>query len=136
MVTQPGTGFKQYTSVTAFGSAVTCTSAGCMAGGGLLFQRMLTCFYEQFAVGMLQQFYRLLAVFQAVSMVSGSVVVGCYWDWVCSGLWLGGAMTPFWFGREGSWLVCQILPAIGAVSILDLAANSGSSRMSQAPNLQ
>ena len=35
----------------------------------------------------------------------------------------------------GSWLGYQILPAIGAVSILELAANSGSSRMSQAPNL-
>ena len=35
----------------------------------------------------------------------------------------------------GSWLGCQVLPAMGAVSILGLAANSGSSRMSQAPNL-
>ena len=36
----------------------------------------------------------------------------------------------------GSWLGCLILPAIRAVSILELAANSGSSRMSQpAPNL-
>ena len=34
-----------------------------------------------------------------------------------------------------SWLGCQVLPAIGAVSILELAANSGSSRMCQAPNL-
>ena len=32
-------------------------------------------------------------------------------------------------GRGGSWLGCQVLPAIGAVSILELAANSGSSRM-------
>ena len=31
--------------------------------------------------------------------------------------------------------VCQVLPAIGAVSILELAANSGSSRMSQALHL-
>ena len=38
-------------------------------------------------------------------------------------------------GCEGSCLVCQVLPAIGAVSILELAANSGSSRMSRAPNL-
>ena len=38
-------------------------------------------------------------------------------------------------GRGGSWLGCQVLPAIGAVSILELAANSGTSRMSQAPNL-
>ena len=38
-------------------------------------------------------------------------------------------------GRGGSWLGCQVLPAIGAVSILELAAKSGSSRMSQAPNL-
>ena len=35
----------------------------------------------------------------------------------------------------GSWQGCQVLPAIDAVSVLDLAANSGSSRMSQAPNL-
>ena len=35
----------------------------------------------------------------------------------------------------GSWLGCQVLPAISEVSILDLAANSGSSRMSRAPNL-
>ena len=39
-------------------------------------------------------------------------------------------------GHGGSWLGCQVLPAIGAVSILELAANSGSSRMSRAPNLQ
>ena len=38
-------------------------------------------------------------------------------------------------GRGGSWLGCQVLPAIGAVSILELTANSGSSRMSRAPNL-
>ena len=38
-------------------------------------------------------------------------------------------------GRGGSWLGCQVLPAIGAVSILELAASSGSSRMRQAPNL-
>ena len=31
-------------------------------------------------------------------------------------------------------LGCQVLPAIGAVSILELAANSGSSRVSRAPN--
>ena len=39
-------------------------------------------------------------------------------------------------GHGGSWLGCQVLPAIGAVSILELAANSGSSRMSRALNLQ
>ena len=39
-------------------------------------------------------------------------------------------------GHGGSWLGCQVLPAIGAVSILELAANSGSSRMFRAPNLQ
>ena len=39
-------------------------------------------------------------------------------------------------GRGGSWLGCQVLPAIGAVSILELAANGGSSRMFRAPNLQ
>ena len=38
-------------------------------------------------------------------------------------------------GCWGSWLGCQVLPVIGAVSILELAANSGSSRMSWAPNL-
>ena len=35
----------------------------------------------------------------------------------------------------GSWLGCLDLPAMGAVSIWELAANSGSSWMSQAPNL-
>ena len=30
-------------------------------------------------------------------------------------------------GGGSSWLGCQVLPAIGAVSILELAANSGSS---------
>jgi len=34
-----------------------------------------------------------------------------------------------------SWLGCQVLPAIGAISFLGLAANSGISRMCQAPNL-
>ena len=38
-------------------------------------------------------------------------------------------------GLRGSWLGCQVLPAIGAVSFLELAANGESSRMSQAPNL-
>ena len=38
-------------------------------------------------------------------------------------------------GHGGSWLGCQVLPAIGTVSILELATNSGSSRMSQAHNL-
>ena len=38
-------------------------------------------------------------------------------------------------GHGSSWLGCQVLPAISAVSILELAANSGSSRMSWAPNL-
>ena len=37
---------------------------------------------------------------------------------------------------DSSWLGCQVLPTIAAVSILELAANSGSSRMSQAPNLR
>ena len=40
-----------------------------------------------------------------------------------------------YLGRGGLWLGCQVLPAISAVSILELVANSGSSRMSQAPNL-
>ena len=35
----------------------------------------------------------------------------------------------------GSWLGCQDLPAMGAVFIKELAANSGSSWMLQAPNL-
>ena len=35
----------------------------------------------------------------------------------------------------GSRLACQVLPAIGAVSILELATSSGSFRMSDAPNL-
>ena len=40
-----------------------------------------------------------------------------------------------YLGRGGSWLGClQVLPAISVVSILELVANSGSSRMSQAPN--
>ena len=38
-------------------------------------------------------------------------------------------------GRGASWLGCQALPAISGVSILELVANSGSSRMSWAPNL-
>ena len=38
-------------------------------------------------------------------------------------------------GRGGSWLGCLVLPAISAVSILELAASTGSSRMSRAPNL-
>ena len=37
--------------------------------------------------------------------------------------------------RGVSWLGCQVFPATGAVSILELAATSRSSRMSQAPNL-
>ena len=32
--------------------------------------------------------------------------------------------------RGGSWLVCQALPVINAVSILELAVSYGSSRMS------
>lgn len=37
--------------------------------------------------------------------------------------------------RGSSWLGCQVLPAYGAVFILELAATSGCSRMSHAPNL-
>ena len=40
-----------------------------------------------------------------------------------------------YLGRGGLWLGCQVLPAISAISILELVANSGSSRMSRAPNL-
>ena len=39
-----------------------------------------------------------------------------------------------YLGHGGSWLGCQVLSAISAVSILELVANSGSSRMSQASN--
>ena len=38
-------------------------------------------------------------------------------------------------GCGGSWLGFQVLSAISAVSILELAAKSGSSRMSQSPSL-
>jgi len=44
-------------------------------------------------------------------------------------------MRPSSQEHGGSWLDCQVLPAIGAVSIMELAASSGSSRMFQAPNL-
>ena len=44
-----------------------------------------------------------------------------------------GACFPFLCG--GSWLSCQDLPAMGEVSIKELAANTGSSRMFQAPKL-
>ena len=37
---------------------------------------------------------------------------------------------PSSWGNGGSWMGCQVLPAISAVSILELAANSGSSMMS------
>lgn len=37
--------------------------------------------------------------------------------------------------RGRSWLGCQVLPAYGAVFTLELAATSGCSRMSHAPNL-
>ena len=40
-----------------------------------------------------------------------------------------------YLGRGGSWLGCQVLPAISVVSILELVANSGSSRMSPTHNL-
>ena len=40
-----------------------------------------------------------------------------------------------YLGRGGSCLGCQVLPAISAVTILELPDNSGSSRMSRAPNL-
>ena len=38
-------------------------------------------------------------------------------------------------GCGGSWLGCQVLAAISAVPISGLAANSGSSGLSRAPNL-
>ena len=40
---------------------------------------------------------------------------------------MGASVLPQ--GPGGSWLVCQDLPATGAVSIQELAANSGSSCM-------
>ena len=40
-----------------------------------------------------------------------------------------------YIGRGGSWLGCQVLPAISVVSILELVANGSSSRMSRATNL-
>ena len=43
---------------------------------------------------------------------------------------------PFFSGAWGLMAGLSGLPAIGAVSILELAANSGSSRMFRAPNLQ
>ena len=39
------------------------------------------------------------------------------------------------WGHGSSWLGCQVLLAIGVVSILELAAKSGSTRMSRAPNV-
>ena len=38
-------------------------------------------------------------------------------------------------GHGGLWLGCQVLPAIGTVSISELAATSGGSSMSQVPYL-
>ena len=55
---------------------------------------------------------------------------------LCFPLCISVTGARFSQGHGGSWLGCQVLPAIGAVSILELAANSGSSRMSRAPNLQ
>ena len=40
-----------------------------------------------------------------------------------------------YLGRGGSWLGCQVWPAISAVFILELVAKSSSSRMSREPNL-
>ena len=44
-----------------------------------------------------------------------------------------GCLSPR--GRGGLCLVCQVFPAIGAVFILELAANSRSPRVAQAPSL-
>ena len=49
----------------------------------------------------------------------------------CVSVW----RVPFSLGRGGSWLGFQVLPAISAVSILELVAYRDSSRMSRAPNL-
>ena len=46
-----------------------------------------------------------------------------------------GCLFFFLLPHGGSWLGCLDLTAMGAVSIQELAANSGSSWMSQAPNL-
>ena len=40
-----------------------------------------------------------------------------------------------YLGHGASWLGCQVLPAISVVSIFELVANIGSSKMSRAPNL-
>ena len=58
----------------------------------------------------------------------------------CLTVWCMPVLSGVWLGAHAwcvgcSWLGCQVLPAISAVFILVLAANSGSSRMSQAPNL-
>ena len=45
------------------------------------------------------------------------------------------SVPVFLHPHGGSWLGCLYLPAMGALSIQELAANSGSSWMSQAPNL-
>ena len=47
--------------------------------------------------------------------------------------WCDGCLSSQRHG--GSWLGCQVLSAISAVSILELASCSGSSRISWAPNL-
>lgn len=52
-------------------------------------------------------------------------------------LYLHMRQIPHAWEEEGVFSVqcCQVLQVIGAVSFLELAANSGSSRMSQAPNV-
>ena len=68
------------------------------------------------------QFFPSLLCF----LLSNSVMHACLiWGMAGANAWCVGC----------SWLGCQVLPAITAVFILVLAANSGSSRMSQAPNL-
>ena len=106
-------GSQRYTSVAAFRLAV---------------------LYDHFAVCMSQWFYRLLAVPHLVSMfTSSSLVVGClHAELGVSGLWLKGPWAPpsSWriselgglyrgltAGRGGSWLGCQVLPAMGSLHL-------------------
>ena len=53
---------------------------------------------------------------------------------LCFPLCINVRSACLYLGRGGSWLGCQVLPAISVVSILELVANTGSSRMSRAPN--
>ena len=73
-----------------------------------------------------------LSVFFGVPAHPGSLLHPFPPSFYCS-FSVTGACFPFLCG--GSWLGCQDLSTMGAVSIKELAANSGSSWLSQAPNL-